>query len=75
MGSEMCIRDRIKEGEAVAYPERQVYGSLALEDNSEVGEAVLGRCSISCVCTSANEADPQLAMSPSGRGQGNFPHL
>ena len=49
----------------------RVYGSLALEDNSEVGEEVLGRCRISCVCTSAfqlpaKEADPQLAMGPSG---------
>ena len=31
----------------------QVYGSLVLDDNSEVGDAVLGRCSISCVYTSA----------------------
>ena len=29
----------------------QVYGRLALEDNSEVGEVVLGKCSISCICT------------------------
>ena len=36
-------------GGVVAYPVMQAYGSLALEDNSEVGEAVLGRCSISCV--------------------------
>ena len=28
------------------YPVMQAYGSLALEDNLEVGEAVLGRCSI-----------------------------
>ena len=31
----------------------QVYGRLTLEDNSEVGEAVLSRCSTSCVCTGA----------------------
>ena len=37
----------------VAYPVMQAYGSLALEDNLEVGEVVLGRCSISCVCASA----------------------
>ena len=47
-------------------------GSLPLERNSEVGEAVLARCSNSCVCTSAFslpaiEADPQLAMGPFGR--------
>ena len=40
-------------GGVVAYTVLLAYGSLALEDNSEVGEAVLGRCSISCVCTSA----------------------
>ena len=58
----------------------QVYGSLVLEDNSEVGKAVLGRRSISCVCTSAfllptKEADPQLAMGPSVREFGDFPYL
>ena len=31
----------------VAYPVMQAYGRLALEDNSEVGEAELGRCIIS----------------------------
>ena len=31
----------------------QVHGRLALENNSEFGEAVLGRCSISYNCTSA----------------------
>ena len=31
-------------GGVVAYPVMQVCGSLALEDNSEIGEAVLGRC-------------------------------
>ena len=36
-------------GGVVAYPEMQAYGSLALKDNSEVGEAVLGRCCIFCV--------------------------
>ena len=41
------------QGGVVAYTVMQAYGSLALEDNSEIGEAVLGRCSISCVCTSA----------------------
>ena len=43
----------IFKGGVVAYPVMQVYGSLALEANSEVGEAVVGRCSISCVCNSA----------------------
>ena len=28
----------------VAYPVMQVYGSLALKDYSDVGEAMLGRC-------------------------------
>ena len=41
------------EGGVVAYPIQQAYGSPALEDNSEVGQAVLSRCSISCVCISA----------------------
>ena len=31
----------------------QAFGSLALEDNSEVGGVVLDRCSISCIYTSA----------------------
>ena len=53
----------------------QAYDSLALEDNSQFGEAVVGRYSIFCVCTSAfqlaaKEADPQLTMGPSGRGFG-----
>ena len=34
-------------GGVVAYPVMQAHGSLALEDNPEVGEAVLGRCIIS----------------------------
>ena len=59
---------------------KEAYGRLALEDNSEVGEAVLGRCSISCVCTSAfylpaKEADSQHVMGPSGRGFGEFSYL
>ena len=33
------------QGGVVVYLVVQAYGSLALEDNSEVGEAVLGRCS------------------------------
>ena len=42
----------------------QMLGSLALEDRSEGAEAVLGRCSISCACTSTfllptKEVDPQ----------------
>ena len=54
----------------VAYPVMQVYGSLALEDNSEVGEVEQGRSSILCVCTSAflppdKEVEPQEhAMGP-----------
>ena len=40
-------------GIVVEYHVMQAYGTLALEDNSEVGEVLLGRCSISCVCTSA----------------------
>ena len=42
----------------VAYPVMQAYGKLALEDNSEVGQAVLSRCSISCVGTSALYVEP-----------------
>ena len=40
-------------GGVVVYPVMQVCGSLALEDNLEVDEVVLGKCSISCFCTSA----------------------
>ena len=59
--------DFYKKVGVVVYPVSQAYGSLALDDNSEVGEEVLGRCSISCVCTSAfylptKEADPLLVM-------------
>ena len=47
------IREQAKV-ESVVYLVVQAYGSLALEDNSEVGEAaLLDRFSISCVCTSA----------------------
>ena len=54
--------------------------TLAFKDNSEFDEAVLGRCSISCVCTCAfyhpaKEADPQLAMGSSGKGFGDFSYL
>ena len=39
-----------------------MYGSLALEENSEVDEDILVSCSITCVCTltfkpAAKEAD------------------
>ena len=34
------------QGWVVAYPIMQAYDSLTLEDNSEVGEDVLGRCTI-----------------------------
>ena len=62
------------------YPLIQAYGSLGLGDNSEVVEVVLGRCSLSCVCTRAfkhpaKEADPQLAMGPSERGFGDYLYL
>ena len=64
----------------VAYSVIQVHGSLALEDYLEVGALVLGRCSISCVCTSAvylsaKEGDPQFAIGPSGREFSDFPYL
>ena len=53
----MCIivlgSDTQIKGGVIAYPVMYAYGSLALDDNSEVGNAVLGRCSISCICTSA----------------------
>ena len=39
----------VKKGGVVAYPVMQAYGNLVLQDNSEVGEAVMGRCSISCI--------------------------
>ena len=62
------------------FPVMQAYGSLALEDSLEVDEAVLGRCRISCDCTSAfkfpdKEADPHFAMRPSGRRSSDFPYL
>ena len=40
-------------GWVIVCPVMQVYGSLVLEDNLEAGEAVLGRCNISRICTSA----------------------
>ena len=43
----------VYEGGVVAFPVLPVYESRALEDNLEVGEAVLATCSISCVCISA----------------------
>ena len=48
----------------------QIYGKFAWEDNSEVGEAALDRCSIFCIYTRtlklpAEEAKPQLSMGPS----------
>ena len=48
-----CVQMSSPVGGVVAYPVMQTYGILALENNSKVGEAVLGRCSISCICTSA----------------------
>ena len=50
----------------------QAYGSLTLENNTQVVEAVLGRFSIPSACTSffqlsAKEADPKLAMDHSKR--------
>ena len=56
----------------------QAYGSLALKDNSEVGEAgcVIGS-SISCACAGAfyfraMKESQQIAMGPSGREYGDF---
>ena len=49
--------------------------ALLLKDNSEVGEAVLVRCSTNAFYLPAKEADPQLAMGPSGRGIGDSPYL
>ena len=51
--SEKMLQQQQQQDGVVVYPVIQVYGNLALEGNSEVDEAVLGRCSISCVCTSA----------------------
>ena len=64
----------------VAYPVTQVYDSLALEDNLQVGEAMLVKCSISCFCTSifqlpVKEADQHLAMGLFLRGFGDLPYL
>ena len=64
----------------IAYPVMQVYTIVALEDNSDVGKAGLGRCSVSCICTSAfklpaMEADPQLAMGPSWLGFCDYAYL
>ena len=41
------------------YPLMQVYGSLAFEHNSEIGEAVLVRCSISCLVPSSLQPKKQ----------------
>ena len=64
----------------VVYSVMQAYVSPALENNSEVGERVQVRRSISCVCTSAfqlstKEADSQLTMGPPERGFGDSPYL
>ena len=45
-------------GGVVVYPVMQVYGSLTSEDNSEVGEAMLVRCSISAVFNRILQALP-----------------
>ena len=50
LGNTELIQTWLKyEGGVGAYPVMQVYGSLVLEDNLEVSEAMLGRCSIFCV--------------------------
>ena len=59
------------EGGVVAYPVMQAYGSLALEENSEVGKAVLDRHSTSISCPSGSQpkkADPKITMGPSRKG-------
>ena len=77
----LVLMHGIHKGRVVVFPVMQAYGNLGLEDNSEVGGVVLGRCSISCVCTSAfylptsQEADSQHSMSLSWRGFGDFTHL
>ena len=62
-------------------PVNQVYGSLALEDNLEVGEAVMGSCRLyflrlhHWLLAPSQKADQQLAMGPSERGLGDLPYL
>ena len=58
-----CVHLRSKNTLAVAasvfrtwgrsIPCKQAYDSLALEDKLEIGKAVLGKCSISCISTPA----------------------
>ena len=58
------------------YPVIQAYGSLALEDNSKIGEVILDRCSISCICTIHTISQiSSLTMGPSERRLGDFPSL
>ena len=57
----------------------QAYGRLALEDNSGVGKAVQAHVFLAPAAVPSRsqpkEADPQIAMGPSGRGFGDFPYL
>ena len=49
----ICIQARIEfRGGLIVYSVMQAYGSLALEYDSEVDEAEMDKCSISCVSTS-----------------------
>ena len=50
-------------GGVIAYTVMQAYGSLALEDNLEVGEAVLDRCCL--LYTSPSPRDRQKSRMPS----------
>ena len=74
--SQSFYRDVPSIGGDILCPVIQVYGSLELEDNSEVGDAALDRCSICCVCTGAiylpaNEVEFQLAIWPYRTGFGD----
>ena len=48
-----------RQGGVLAYPVSQAYGSLDLGDNSEVDEAVLGRCSVSCAVSVPSSSQPK----------------
>ena len=48
----LCGVNRYVCGVVAYHGMMKAKGKLALEDNSEVGEAVLSRCSISCIYTS-----------------------
>ena len=72
LGRNLLFGTVLNVGGVIAYPVMQAYGSLAFENNSEVGEAMLIRRSISCVCPS-QKVDPHLTIDLLDKGLVIFP--